>query len=210
METKDLRFKLFDINESEGVFKGYASIFDVIDSYNEIVERGAFKNTLRESDGKFPLCWFHKVNEPLGIVYAREDPGGLWVEGHLNLDVQAAREKRSLMKQGAVKGLSIGFKTIKDQWDKDIRRLTEIKLFEVSPITLNFQACPGAEIEDVKQDAFLELLDKYQAGLLELKSLVMASEEKARKDFQEMIEKRQRYFEELSEIHHKINREYRR
>ena len=152
METKDFKFRLDDIDDEKGVFSGYASVFDAVDSYNEIVVKGAFRKTLKENDGKFPLCWSHNVTEPLGIVHASEKRQGLVVEGHLNLDVQSAREKRSLMKQGAIKGLSIGFKTIKDEWDDQIRKLKEIKLYEISAITLNFQACPGAEIEDVKGD----------------------------------------------------------
>lgn len=195
METKDLRFNLFDIDETEGVFKGYASIYDVIDAYNEVVTRGAFTNTLQENDGKFPLCWFHNVTEPLGIVYAEENIKGLLVEGYLNLDVKSAREKHSLMKQGAIKGLSIGFKTLKDEWDKDIRKLKEIKLFEISPITLNFQACPDAEIEDVK-------------AIMNGSSL--ASKAKAERDLLQMLEDRQRNWEKFLESYHQIHEEARR
>ena len=150
METKDFKFRIDDMNDEAGTFTGLASIFGEVDSYNEIVEKGAFKKTLKEHGGKFPLCWFHRIQEPLGMVYAKEVELGLEIKGELNLDVQSAREKRSLMKQGAIKGLSIGFKTIKDTWDNRIRVLKEIRLYEISPITLNFQACPGAEIGDVK------------------------------------------------------------
>jgi hypothetical protein len=90
------------------------------------------------------------VAEPLGIVYAKEKKMGLSIEGELNLDVQSAKEKRSLMKQEAVTGLSIGFKTLQDEWDDDVRKIKEIKLYEISLITRNFQACPGAEIENIK------------------------------------------------------------
>lgn len=192
METKNLSFKLFDFDEEEGFFKGYASIYDVVDSYNEIVTRGAFTKTLQENDGKFPLCWVHNVQEPLGIVYAKEETKGLLVEGYLNLGVQSAREKRSLMKQGAIKGLSIGFKTIKDEWDGDLRKLKEIRLYEISPITLNFQACPDAEIEDVKRIQDFPYL---------------SSKEKTKKDLIEMLERNQRYWEELGEIHARIHKE---
>ena len=150
METKNFKFRIDDMDDEKGVFKGHASIFGEVDSYNEVVEKGAFRKTLKENEGKFPLCWFHNVTEPLGMVFAKEAKQGLEIKGELNLDVQSAREKRSLMKQGAIKGLSIGFKTIKDAWDNQVRHLKEIKLYEISPITLNFQACPGAEIGDVK------------------------------------------------------------
>ena len=150
METKNFKFKFDDINEKEGVFSGMASVYDVVDSYNEVVMKGAFKKTLQENNGEFPLCWLHDIREPLGLATAEDRDKGLWIEGQLNLDVQSAREKRSLMKQRVITGISIGFKTLQDEWHKDLRKLKEIKLYEISPITRNFQACPGAEIGDVK------------------------------------------------------------
>lgn len=151
-ETKDFKFKLDDTDDEQGTFTGYASIFDAIDSYNEMVLKGAFRKTLKENDGKFPLCWFHNIAEPLGIIYAKEKSQGLATEGHLNLDVQSAREKRSLMKQDVITGMSIGFKTLQDEWDEEVRKIKEVKLYEISLITRNFQACPGAEIENIKGD----------------------------------------------------------
>jgi len=157
METKDFKFRLDDIDEEKGAFTGIASVYDVIDAYNETVARGAFQKTLKDNDGKFPLCWFHSVADPLGIIVAKDKSHGLEIEGHLNLDVQSAREKRSLMKQGAISGLSIGFRTVKDEWEGNVRKLKEIKLHEISLITRNFQACPGAEIGDVKDGLPAEL-----------------------------------------------------
>jgi len=152
LETKDFKFKLNDMDEEKGIFTGLASVYGVVDSFNEVVMPGAFDKTLEENKGKFPMCWFHNPMEPLGVVYAKDAKAGLRVEGHLNLDVQSAREKRSLMAQGAIKGISIGFKTLQDAWDKELRRLKECRVFEISPITLNFQACPGAEIDSVKME----------------------------------------------------------
>ena len=169
METKDFKFRLEDVDEEKGTFSGFASVFDELDSYNEIVMKGAFKKTLQENDGKFPLCWFHRVDEPLGIIKAEEGKRGLDANGILNLDVQSAREKRSLMKQEVITGLSIGFKTIKDEWDDKVRKLKEIQLFEISLITRNFQACPSAEIVDVKAEmmgqpqTFEEILERIMS-----------------------------------------------
>ena len=63
METKDFKFNLDDIDEEKGTFTGFASVFDVVDSYNEVVLPGAFKKTLKENDGKFPLTWFHDISQ---------------------------------------------------------------------------------------------------------------------------------------------------
>lgn len=165
METKDFKFNLDDIDEEKGTFTGFASVFDVVDSYNEVVLPGAFKKTLKENDGKFPLTWFHDIREPLGIIYPKEENLGLRVKGHLNLDVQSAREKRSLIQQGAISGMSIGFKTMQDKWDNEIRRLKECKLHEIALITRNFQACPGADIDSIKAEEFKPYPNEHSARL---------------------------------------------
>jgi hypothetical protein len=111
--------------------------------------RGAFKKTLREKK-QFPLLWSHNIDKPIGVISGVEDEKGLSVMGKLNLDVQLAREIRSLMAQAAIKGLSIGFNVVKESIDKEsnVRQLKEISLWEISPCV--FQACPEAEVIDVK------------------------------------------------------------
>jgi HK97 family phage prohead protease len=152
-ETKNIefKFKLSDDENDAGAFTGYASIFGVVDSYGDVVAKGAFKKTLKEKK-QFPILWSHDITKPLGVISGVEDDRGLSVEGKLNLDVQLAREVRSLMVQGAVDGLSIGYQTVKEGEDKatKARVLQEINLWEVSAVV--FQACPGAVVDEVKAD----------------------------------------------------------
>lgn len=151
IETKDLKFTLDEIDEAKGSFRGYASLWDIVDSYGDVVMRGAFKRTLNDNK-QFPLLWSHNLMEPIGVIEAREDVRGLAVDGQLNVDVQRGREIRSLMRQGAVTGLSIGFQTVHGDKDKETghRHLTEAKLWEISPCV--FQACPGAVADEVKTE----------------------------------------------------------
>lgn len=153
-ETKEFKFTLEDIDEEKGSFKGYASIWDAVDSLGDIVVKGAFKRTLKESK-QFPLLWSHNLMEPIGIIKGEEDDRGLAVEGQINIDVQRGREIRSLMRQGAVTGLSIGFQTVREDNDKTtgLRKLKEIRLWEISPCV--FQACPDAVVGQVKADVIL-------------------------------------------------------
>lgn len=150
-ETKEFRFTLEGVDEEKGTFRGYASIWDIVDTYGDVVMKGAFKRTLKENK-QFPLLWSHNLMEPIGIIEAKEDSRGLAVQGQLNVDVQRGREIRSLMRQGAVTGLSIGFQTVRDEQDKETgyRHLTEAKLWEISPCV--FQACPGAVADEVKTE----------------------------------------------------------
>ncbi|MEN6560110.1 MAG: HK97 family phage prohead protease [Acidobacteriota bacterium] len=153
LETKDLKFTLTDMDDDRGTFTGYASVFDTVDAYGDIVARGAFKKTLREKK-VFPMLWSHNVMEPIGIIRGEEDEKGLKIQGELNLDVQRGAETRSLMKQKAVNGLSVGFRVIRDgpAVSSPGRLLKEIDLWEISPCV--FQACPGANPSQVKMPAF--------------------------------------------------------
>lgn len=141
--------------EDTGVFSGYGSVFGNVDSYQEIVAPGAFGESLAawKDAGKMPpVLWQHRSGEPLGpYLDMREDTHGLFVKGQLLVDdVARAKEARALMKAKAVNGLSIGFVTREDSYDKvtGIRTLKKIDLWEVSVVT--FPANPAAQISNVK------------------------------------------------------------
>lgn len=147
MEEKTFPFEIKAITE-EGTFEGYAAIFGKKDALGEIIEKGAFDKTVKE--GKpYPMLWYHDPRQPIGVATLEIDEKGLKVKGDLNLEVQAAKEKHALMKQKAIRGLSFGFKTIRDLWDGATRILKEVKLYEISPVTFGAQAT--ALISSVKQ-----------------------------------------------------------
>lgn len=152
LETKDFKFTIDKFDDEKGTFTGYASIFGIIDAYGDIVDKGAFKKTLKEKSATVPILWSHSILEPVGVAHLREDEIGLRIDkGELNLDVQRAKELRSLMKQGAVEGVSIGYQTIDAKPDKEqpsVRHLKEVKLWEISPCV--FPANDEAQLEDVK------------------------------------------------------------
>lgn len=141
--------------EADGTFKGYASVFGELDSYRDIVLPGAFKKSLHrdyaEKKRSVPMLWQHNSSNPIGI-YTKidEDEVGLYVEGECNMDVQQGRECHSLMKQGALSGLSIGYNTVTSEWDEKAltRKLMELDLWEISPVT--FPAGDSARVSSVK------------------------------------------------------------
>ena len=86
--------------EDDGRITAYAStfgnVYDVGWGEKEIMEKGAFAKTLKERTGR-PILWQHNPAQPIGVeLNASEDDKGLLVEVQLNLDVQLAREVRSL------------------------------------------------------------------------------------------------------------------
>jgi len=154
-ETKRARFDLTSI-DATGTFEGYASLFNVEDLSHDVIAPGAFAGSLAKRGASgIKLLFQHDPAEPIGIwLDLAEDGRGLKAKGRLTLEVERAREVLSLMKAGALEGLSIGFRTEKGARDarSGIRRLTKIDLWEISVVTFPMQ--PGACVTAVKSGAF--------------------------------------------------------
>jgi uncharacterized protein len=138
----------------DGVFAGYASVFNALDQQGEIVAAGAFTRTLRQAQqqSRTPaMLWMHDPTIPIGLWQSiREDQNGLAVEGRLALRTQQGAEAYELLKLGALTGLSIGYRVVSSRIDtsKKARILTDVDLFEISLVT--FPANESARISDVK------------------------------------------------------------
>lgn len=154
----DVPFKIKAVSE-DGLFSGYGSVFGVIDSYKEVVAPGAFSESLSQRTPA--LLWQHRSGEPIGVYSAlREDQTGLYVEGKLALKTARGAEAYELLKMGAISGLSIGFVTRDDSYDRvtGIRTLKKVDLWEVSLVT--FPANDAARVSGVKSiDTIASLAD---------------------------------------------------
>lgn len=150
MDKLNVAFEVKTINE-EGSFTGYAAIFNNVDLGGDKIIPGAFKKTLRANKGKVPVYADHHTHIGWNLK-AKEDEKGLLVEGQINLDVQLGREKHALMKQaheiGAQIGLSIGYSTAAREYEKDVRILKELNLFEYSVTAIPMN--PKASVTAVK------------------------------------------------------------
>jgi HK97 family phage prohead protease len=139
--------------EADGTVEGYASLFGEIDQARDMVVPGAFSDTLRERDiRRVPMLFQHDPSEPVGIWLAlREDAHGLYARGRLIPDVKRGRELIALIEQGAIDGLSIGFRTLKGRIDPKtrVRKLEAVELWEISIVT--FPLLAGARVRAVKE-----------------------------------------------------------
>lgn len=141
--------------DADGVFEGYASLFGAADLGKDVVMPGAFSDSLRRRGVRdVRLLWQHDPGQPIGrwLVIA-EDRRGLRVRGKLNLAVERAREIHALMREGAVDGLSIGFRVERARAERPtgLRRLEKLDLWEISVVT--FPMLPDARVETVKNAA---------------------------------------------------------
>lgn len=160
-----------DEGEQPGRFTGIASAVGVLDRHGEVIETGAFDQTLAEKGSEFVLLWQHNPSQPIGVINLSTDArGDLVAEGDINLDTQLGREAYALLKQGAIKAMSIGFNIPEGgmKWDEDAKhlRILAVDLWETSLVT--FPANPGAVVDGVKADE--DALDRIHAaahGILE-------------------------------------------
>ena len=138
--------------DADGSVEGYASLFGEIDASRDMVMRGAFADTLKlRGLRRIPMLFQHDPAEPVGIwLELREDAHGLYARGRLIPDVARGRELISLIRQGAIDGLSIGFRTLKGRIDPKtrIRKLEAVELWEISIVT--FPLLAGARVRAVK------------------------------------------------------------
>jgi len=148
-EIKKFSFEIKQVDE-DGTFEGYLSKYDVVDLGKDVVKKGAFTKTIQESGGEVPLLWQHDHTSPIGSLKLEDRDEGLWVKGKLALEVQKAKEAYELVKAGVIKGLSIGYQTMREKMDGSIRNLLEISLKEGSIVT--FPMLPLARIESVKAE----------------------------------------------------------
>lgn len=151
LETKDFDFQINVIEESTGVITGYGSVFGNVDSWGDVVEKGAFLRTIEQR--KIPILWQHNSDEPIGLWdEISEDDYGLKMRGHLLIDdVAKAREAYALVKSGVVNGLSIGYIPKDYSYDvENYRHISDVNLYEVSLVT--FPANEKAIITDIKSD----------------------------------------------------------
>jgi uncharacterized protein len=149
------RFEMKSVAE-DGAFEGYASLFNHEDLGHDVIQPGAFHESLSGREpSAIKMLFQHNPAEPIGVWdVIREDAKGLYVKGRLTLAVAKAREVLALMKAGALDGLSIGFKAVKAKRDarSGVRRLEKVDLWEISVVT--FPMLPGARVQTVKQRPF--------------------------------------------------------
>ena len=142
-------------------FEGYASLFHVADGAGDIVAPGAFTRSLvRRPAPKVRMLHQHFAHEPIGVwTTIKEDARGLYVRGRLNADVQRAREVAALIAQGALDGLSIGFRAVRARRDaaRNTRTLLEIELWEISVVTFPLLAASTVTAIGTKHDLAAQL-----------------------------------------------------
>ena len=137
---------------SKRQFEGHGSIFGNVDLGGDVVVKGAFAGSLKQhkAEGILPqMFWMHSPDKVPGKwIEMSEDDKGLYVKGEL-AETQLGEEMYTLLNMKAVRGMSIGYRTLDRDYDKEGNRLLkEIELWEVSLVSLAMN--PKAQVTGMK------------------------------------------------------------
>lgn len=167
-KTIDFQYELKATGDT-GTFEGYGSVFSITDRGGDIVAPGAFTETLAaaKTAGRLPaMLWQHNMREPIGVYTAmEEDSIGLRVKGQLALKTSRGAEAYELMKMGALTGLSIGFRTRDDSYDRvtGVRTIKKADLVELSLVTIPMN--DASRVSAVKTIEELDSLSEIERHL---------------------------------------------
>lgn len=172
-----LKVEAAKTDKEPGTFSGYGSVFNNLNSYNEMIAPGAFKDSLKEwkTKGNLPKMLLQhgtgggffgggsaEDGIPVGVYTEMyEDDKGLYVAGKLfALGTQKGQYIYEGLQSGALDGLSVGFAPQKFERNIDAkegepdRKHTKVDLWECSIVT--FPADGKASITQV-----LSALDEF-------------------------------------------------
>ncbi len=177
MSTIEVPFELKAVDDS-GNFEGYAAVFNNIDLGDDVILPGAFTKVKTTRSGKLKLALYHDLTRLVGLADFTQDDHGLLVKGKVNQAVSYAKDAYELMKAGILDSMSIGFNTIKADFEeragRTIRVIKEAELWEASFVPFGMN--PAAQVLTVKSDIRLfENALRDRMGLSQKEAAAVAS-----------------------------------
>lgn len=183
-QKRDLNFRA-SVND-EGIFEGYLSTYDDVDSYGTYFMPGAWDRSIeRFNSGEvIPVLWSHDRSKPIGkFTELKSDDKGLWGRGKLTLEDPQAKIAYAHMKDGSVMGLSVGFEMDYDNviYNRllDALGIAEADLFECSVVVFpantnakitNFKSQNHDHGENKMEGSIAETIEKMNAAIENLRT----------------------------------------
>jgi HK97 family phage prohead protease len=139
---------------AKGNFEGYASVFNNIDSYGDIMLPGAFEQSIGKKDA-VPMLFNHWMDNLIGKASSlKEDDVGLKFNGRLTPGASMANDIYAHMKADALDGVSIGYRVQPGgaEMDGKIRNLSCVDLLEISMVISPANKLARADLGSLKSD----------------------------------------------------------
>lgn len=155
LDQCEIKFASSRVASEPTRFTGYASMFNGLDSYGDIILPGAYAKTLKERRNPVLLLRGHNpsriIGKPIKLI---EDSKGLLLEGELAPGVQDANEVDALMRHGSISGLSIGYSVPAGGEVENAdgtRTLKQIDLVEISVVGFPADDAARIDLSSVKE-----------------------------------------------------------
>jgi HK97 family phage prohead protease len=158
--------ELSDYDEKNSLVKGYGSYFGNKDADNDVIAKGAYQKTIKENGERVKYLYQHNMMQPIGkMKELYEDDKGLVFVAEVPR-TSLGKDVIELMKAGVITENSVGILPIQKEDKGDYRELKEVKLFEISAVTL--AANDMAKIMDVKGTQMISDIYKRYDNLCKL------------------------------------------
>ena len=153
-QSYDLELKdISQVDRENYAFEGFASTFGNTDKVQDIVEKGAFAESIAALTPT--ILFMHDPEQPVGMPTELEETDeGLYIKGKMPRDDALVRDRIvPQMKIGSIAKMSIGFRIAEGGFfmdDAGVRHITKADLREISLVTTNFEANDMADIVSIK------------------------------------------------------------
>ena len=157
MQFKQVSHEIKELDDAKGIVVAYASVYNNVDSDEEVIMPGAFTKTIAErgpdsSKPEIAYLWQHDTTKPLGkLLVLREDNFGLYLEAKMS-DTTYGQDALKLYRDGVITQHSIGYQVIKSietqTEGEEVEQIFEVKLWEGSAVT--FGANPNTPFTGFK------------------------------------------------------------
>jgi HK97 family phage prohead protease len=135
MNTLDFQLDVKAVDD-DGLIEGVAAGYGDVDHGDDLIIPGAAAKSLA-GRARVPMLLFHDQKRPVGVWSSLTETGdGLLAKGRFAMSTSAGKEAHALTRDGALSGLSIGYRTLKHRMQGKVRELQEIAVHEISLVAI--------------------------------------------------------------------------
>lgn len=168
MDFKQLSYNIKDMDDTKGIVKAYANVYNFKDSDGDVSAYGSFDKTVSENFKRIRVLKDHNPTMMIGVPLSidTKDSYGLLTTSQFNMNKPLGKDMFTDVKlmhdSGLNAELSIGYKVMqRDQKDKSI--IKEYKLMEYSFLS-SWGANQLSTVQDIKSIkshyGIMELIEK--------------------------------------------------
>lgn len=125
--------KFVESDRDRRLIEGYASTRD-LDRTGDVVQPGAFEESLREFLANPVVTYMHDWSNPIGkVIDARIDEVGLFIRAEIS---ETADRVWKLIEEGILRAFSIGYEVVDEKVIEGLNHILRLRLYEVAIVSI--------------------------------------------------------------------------